>query len=38
MTLGPYAGYSLYGSTKLVREEYSAWKAFEVTKRTFVKR
>lgn len=37
-TLGPYAGYSLYGSTKLVREEYSAWKAFEVTKRTFVKR
>lgn len=38
ISLGPYAGYSLYGSTKLVREEYSAWKGFEVTKRTFVKR
>lgn len=35
MTLGPFAGISLYGSTKLVKEEFSEWKSFEITKRTF---
>lgn len=36
-SLGSFAGFSLYASTKLVKEEHSRWKASEVTKRTWKK-